>query len=84
MNQKSNFEISKPSMEHFIQCNKEKDQIKKDLFYLECHFGAYSAGDLVDDLCVKATTVVHISHHDREELNIKSPLITIILGKHSK
>lgn len=84
MNQKFNFEISKPSMEHFILCNKEKGQIKKELFYLECHFGAYSTGDLVDDLCVKATTVVHVSHHDREELNIKSPLITIRLRKYSK
>lgn len=71
-------------MEHLILCNKEKGQIKKELFYLECHFGAYSAGDLVDDLCIKATTVVHVSHDDREELNMKSPLITIRLGKYSK
>lgn len=56
-------------MEHFILCNMEKGQTKKELLHLECHFGAYSVGDLVDDLCVEAATVVHVSHHDREELN---------------
>lgn len=39
--------------------------------YLEGQFGSYSAGDLVDDLGVKAAAVVHVSHHDWKKLNKK-------------
>ncbi len=39
---------------------------------LEGQFGSYSVGDLVDDLGVKAATVVHVSHHDWKELNKNS------------
>lgn len=49
----------------------ERNQ-EKLLFYLEGQFGSYSAGDLVDDLGVKAATVVHVSHHDWKKLNKKS------------
>lgn len=48
-----------------------KQGIKKNWFYLEGQFGSYSVGDLVDDLRVKAATVVHVSHHDRKKLNKK-------------
>lgn len=39
--------------------------------YLEGHFGSNSVGDLMNDLGVKAATVVHVSHHDRKKLNKK-------------
>lgn len=42
--------------------------------YLEGQFGSYSVGDLVDDLGVKAATVVHVSHHDWKELNKKNSI----------
>ena len=45
--------------------------------YLEGQFRSYSAGDLVDDLSVKAATVVHVSHHDRKKLNKKRICITV-------
>lgn len=40
--------------------------------YLESYFGSNSVGDLVDDLSIKATAVVHVSHHDRKKLQRKS------------
>lgn len=42
------------------------------LVYLESHFGSYPTGDLVDDLGVKAATVVHVSHHDWKKLKKKA------------
>lgn len=49
--------------------------------YLEGQFGSYSAGDLVDDLSVKAATVVHVSHHDWKKLNRKSICVTVHTSK---
>lgn len=63
----------------------KKGVIKREIFYLESHFGAYSISDLVDDLCVQTAAVVHVSHYDREKLNTtNSTIITLTLGKYSK
>lgn len=50
---------------------------QKWLLYLESQFGSYSLGDLVDDLGVKAATVVHVPHHDWKTLDQKEQWIHI-------
>lgn len=47
--------------------------------YLEGQFGSYSVGDLMDDLGVKAATVVHVPHHNWKKLNTKNICLTVCM-----
>lgn len=44
---------------------------KRFELYLEGQFRSYCAVDLVNDLGVKAATVIHVSHHDWKKLDKK-------------
>lgn len=63
----------------FTSSKKGSTRAKKQKLevYLEGQFGSYFAGDLVDDLGVKAATVVHVSNHDWKKLNINRGHVTV-------
>lgn len=47
--------------------------------YLKGHLGANSVRDLMDDLCVEAAVVIHVTHQHREGLDRRG-----VVGKGEK